>query len=177
MSASIGVRRGPGDETADDLLRERRRGDVRRQAPGQGTLGDLRVEDVRRRARAAGDGGARSGRRSSGASSLCTTSRSSISRRGALYGVEALLRWEHPQYGLLLPQHFIPLAEETGLIVAARRWVLDEACRQVQAWRLAYPHVPLSVSVNISGRQLQGAGDRGGARATPSPPAAWIRRR
>ena len=77
---------------------------------------------------------------------------------GSLYGVEALLRWDHPQYGLLLPQHFIPLAEETGLISHLGGWVLAEACRQVQGWRLAYPHIQLSVSVNISGRQLQGAG-------------------
>jgi EAL domain-containing protein (putative c-di-GMP-specific phosphodiesterase class I) len=75
---------------------------------------------------------------------------------GAIDGVEALVRWEHQTYGHLLPQHFIPLAEETGLIVKLGRWVLDEACRQVQAWRTAYPHNQLSVSINISSRQLQG---------------------
>jgi EAL domain-containing protein (putative c-di-GMP-specific phosphodiesterase class I) len=77
---------------------------------------------------------------------------------GTLDGVEALVRWDHPTYGRLLPQHFVPLAEETGLIVKLGGWVLDESCRQVQAWRLAYPETPLSVSVNISGRQLQGPG-------------------
>jgi EAL domain-containing protein (putative c-di-GMP-specific phosphodiesterase class I) len=77
---------------------------------------------------------------------------------GNLYGVEALLRWEHPQFGRLLPPHFIPLAEETGLIVQLGAWVLGEACRQVNAWRRDYPQMSLSVSVNISGRQLQGAG-------------------
>jgi EAL domain-containing protein (putative c-di-GMP-specific phosphodiesterase class I) len=76
----------------------------------------------------------------------------------AIYGVEALLRWEHPQYGRLLPQHFVPLAEETGLIVQLGAWVLAEACRQVQAWRGTYGHIPLTISVNISGRQLQGVG-------------------
>jgi EAL domain-containing protein (putative c-di-GMP-specific phosphodiesterase class I) len=77
---------------------------------------------------------------------------------GAIYGVEALLRWEHPQFGRLLPQHFVPLAEETGLIVQLGAWVLAEACRQLQVWRAAYPELALAVSVNISGRQLQGLG-------------------
>jgi EAL domain-containing protein (putative c-di-GMP-specific phosphodiesterase class I) len=77
---------------------------------------------------------------------------------GDIYGVEALLRWEHPQFGRLLPQHFVPLAEETGLIVQLGAWVLAEACRQLQIWRAAHPEHRLAVSVNISGRQLQGAG-------------------
>jgi diguanylate cyclase (GGDEF)-like protein/PAS domain S-box-containing protein len=77
---------------------------------------------------------------------------------GGIYGVEALLRWEHPQFGRLLPQHFVPLAEETGLILQLGSWVLDEACRQLQVWRAAHPELQLSVSVNISGRQLQGEG-------------------
>ncbi len=79
-------------------------------------------------------------------------------RSGDIYGVEALLRWEHPQFGRLLPQHFVPLAEETGLIVQLGSWVLAEACRQLQVWRAAHPEHTLAVSVNISGRQLQGAG-------------------
>ncbi len=73
---------------------------------------------------------------------------------GKLEGIEALVRWEHPQFGHLLPQHFVPLAEETGLIVRMGRWVLREACRQAQVWRSAFPETPLTVSVNISGRQL-----------------------
>ena len=77
---------------------------------------------------------------------------------GGIHGVEALLRWEHPQFGRLLPQHFIPLAEETGLIVQLGAWVLGEACRQLQAWRATNPRLSLAVSVNISGRQLQGTG-------------------
>ena len=79
-------------------------------------------------------------------------------KSGGIYGVEALLRWEHPRFGRLLPQHFVPLAEETGLIVQLGAWVLAEACRQIQVWRTAYPELGLAVSVNISGRQLQGAG-------------------
>ena len=77
---------------------------------------------------------------------------------GAVYGVEALVRWEHPTFGHLLPQHFIPVAEETGLIVRLGDWVLAEACRQVAEWRETWPGTQLAVSVNISGRQLQGAG-------------------
>jgi diguanylate cyclase (GGDEF)-like protein/PAS domain S-box-containing protein len=73
---------------------------------------------------------------------------------GRLEGIEALVRWEHPEFGHLLPQHFVPLAEETGLIVRMGRWVLREACRQMQVWRAAFPEAPLTVSVNISGRQL-----------------------
>jgi EAL domain-containing protein (putative c-di-GMP-specific phosphodiesterase class I) len=58
----------------------------------------------------------------------------------------------------MLPQHFIPLAEETGLIVRLGGWVLRTAFRQVQQWRATHPHIPLAVSVNISGRQLEERG-------------------
>ena len=77
---------------------------------------------------------------------------------GGIYGVEALIRWEHPQFGRLLPQHFIPLAEETGVIVQLGSWVLGEACRQLQVWQAAHPRLSLAVAINISGRQLQGSG-------------------
>ena len=76
-------------------------------------------------------------------------------RTGAIDGVEALLRWEHPERGLLGPGDFIKVAEETGLIVPIGSWVLDQACRQVQRWHAASDRTqPLRVSVNISGRQL-----------------------
>ena len=157
VSASIGLAAASRDETADDLLRN---ADVamyaaKRRGKGRSETYESRMyADVRARLE------------------MEAALRTAIERceltlyyqpivnleSGSLYGVEALLRWEHPQYGLLLPQHFIPLAEETGLISHLGGWVLAEACRQVQAWRLAYPHIQLSVSVNISGRQLQGAG-------------------
>jgi diguanylate cyclase (GGDEF)-like protein len=69
-----------------------------------------------------------------------------------LVGVEALLRWQHPRYGLVSPVDFIPLAETNGHIVALGRWVLGEACRQAAAWRAA--GLPLVVAVNISAGQF-----------------------
>jgi EAL domain-containing protein (putative c-di-GMP-specific phosphodiesterase class I) len=69
-----------------------------------------------------------------------------------LTGVEALLRWRHPLRGVLSPGEFVPIAEESGLIVPIGRWVLAEACRQAAAWR-ERGH-PIGVSVNVSARQL-----------------------
>jgi EAL domain-containing protein (putative c-di-GMP-specific phosphodiesterase class I) len=74
---------------------------------------------------------------------------------GTIVGVEALLRWQHPERGLLRPAEFISLAEETGLILPIGRWALQEACRQAKRWREADPdRPPLTVAVNLSARQL-----------------------
>jgi diguanylate cyclase (GGDEF)-like protein/PAS domain S-box-containing protein len=73
---------------------------------------------------------------------------------GAVRGVEALVRWEHPQFGHLLPQHFIPLAEETGLITQVGNWVLRQACRQLMAWRDEGMSPELRIAVNVSSREL-----------------------
>ena len=70
-------------------------------------------------------------------------------------GVEALMRWQHPARGAIPPAAFIPLAEESGLIVPLGRWVLGEACGQAAAWRRAMGDAAPYVAVNISGRQLQ----------------------
>lgn len=75
-------------------------------------------------------------------------------RSGRIVGVEALLRWRHPVRGLVLPLEFVPVAEETGLIVPIGEFVLDTACRQVMRWRNQGMQ-DLWVSVNISGRQFQ----------------------
>jgi diguanylate cyclase (GGDEF)-like protein/PAS domain S-box-containing protein len=73
---------------------------------------------------------------------------------GTLHSFEALLRWKHPQRGEVLPGEFIPLAEETGLIVPIGRWILEQTCRQAQAWREA-GRPDLRVSFNLSSRQLR----------------------
>src|SRR5487761_1699673 len=76
---------------------------------------------------------------------------------GAIVGCEALVRWQHPSRGFVLPDTFIPLAEETGMITAIDTWVLHAACAQVAAWR-ASGLADLLLAVNISGRDL-GRGD------------------
>jgi EAL domain-containing protein (putative c-di-GMP-specific phosphodiesterase class I) len=73
---------------------------------------------------------------------------------GRLTEVEALLRWDRPGHGLMSPAAFIPLAEETGLVVPIGRWVINEACRQARAWNTAY-RSELIMSVNLSARQFQ----------------------
>jgi diguanylate cyclase (GGDEF)-like protein len=157
VTASIGVATSTAGETADDLLRNADMAmyAAKRRGKGRAATYESRMyTDIRQRL------------------DLEAALRAAIERNelllhyqpivhlqgGAIYGAEALLRWEHPQFGRLLPQHFIPIAEETGLIVQVGEWVLREACRQLQAWRRAHAHVPLAVSINISGRQLQGAG-------------------
>jgi EAL domain-containing protein (putative c-di-GMP-specific phosphodiesterase class I) len=72
---------------------------------------------------------------------------------GALKEFEALIRWRHPQHGLVPPTEFISVAEETGLIIPIGRWILEEACRQIAVWQKKF-HFPYSVSVNLSAKQL-----------------------
>lgn len=74
---------------------------------------------------------------------------------GKITGFEALLRWQHPDRGLLSPAEFIPIAEETGLIVPLGYWVLRTACYQARAWQRSFPtNPPLTISVNLSTKQF-----------------------
>ena len=157
VSASIGVATASPGDTADDLLRN---ADVamyaaKRRGKGRSETYELRMyADVRERLEMEA-----ALRTALETNQLSLHFQPIVSlKTGALYGVEALVRWDHPSRGHLLPQSFITLAEETGLIVPLGAWVLTEACRQVQEWRALFPETPLCVSVNISGRQLQGGG-------------------
>ncbi|MNV24929.1 Phytochrome-like protein cph2 [compost metagenome] len=77
-------------------------------------------------------------------------------QNGRLIGMEALLRWNHPEHGPIAPDHFVPLAEKTGMIVDIGRWVLNEACRQTQVWHSEHV-IDWRVSVNASVFQLNAA--------------------
>ncbi len=99
------------------------------------------------------------------------------SRDGRLIGFEALLRWQHPTRGLVFPDGFIPICEETGFILPLGRWVLQQACSQLAAWQ-ATGLAPLLISVNVSPRQLRSpefVGDVQLALASTGVPAALLK--
>ncbi len=74
---------------------------------------------------------------------------------GRIAGFEALVRWQHPQHGFISPEEFIPVAEETGLIIELGKWIFQEACRQLAIWQVQFPvEPPLTLSVNLSGEQF-----------------------
>ncbi len=78
-------------------------------------------------------------------------------RTGRIAGAEALVRWRHPERGLVAPSEFMPLAEETGLIVSIGQMVLEEACRQARTlWEQDSGETPLMMYVNLSARQFRG---------------------
>jgi EAL domain-containing protein (putative c-di-GMP-specific phosphodiesterase class I) len=91
--------------------------------------------------------------RASRPASLCSTT-NRRSTRNRLTGAEALIRWKHPWRNILPPGEFIPLAEETGLILPLGKWVLEAACAQIAAWSERRQSARLSISVNISARQF-----------------------
>jgi EAL domain-containing protein (putative c-di-GMP-specific phosphodiesterase class I) len=73
---------------------------------------------------------------------------------GRIIGIEALARWHHPKQGMLLPGHFIPIAEKTGAILPLGRWVIDQVCRQINAWRTEQLTPPI-VALNVSALQMK----------------------
>ncbi|MGE0349366.1 sensor domain-containing protein [Hydrogenophaga sp.] len=78
-----------------------------------------------------------------------------VDRVGIITGVEALVRWQHPQRGLIFPADFIPVAEDTGLILPLGQWVLETACEQLAAWAGSAQTASLSIAVNVSVRQFR----------------------
>ena len=80
-----------------------------------------------------------------------------VDQADKISGVEALLRWQHPEYGMLNPDDFIPLAEETGLILPLGQWVLETACSQLVSWRDKPETAHLTIAVNVSIRQFRQA--------------------
>ena len=73
---------------------------------------------------------------------------------GRLIGLEALLRWQHPRFGLLSPGRFLPILESSGLIHSAGEWVIETACRQLAAWQRSFELPDLSIAINVSPQQL-----------------------
>lgn len=153
ISASIGIALGDGEHNqAEDLLRN---ADVAMyRAKGRGGKGRAQVFDAGMHAHTqsllqleaelslAVERG-----------ELCIHYQPIVSvHDGAVAGFEALLRWEHPERGLLPPEAFMPVAEESGLIAAIDSWALKESCRQLRQWQRWHPS--LTVSVNVSGKQF-----------------------
>jgi diguanylate cyclase (GGDEF)-like protein len=73
---------------------------------------------------------------------------------GRTHAFEALIRWRHPVRGLVMPDNFLPVAEETGLVIPIGRWIIDECCRQLTAWQRAPGREDLRISINVSNRQF-----------------------
>jgi EAL domain-containing protein (putative c-di-GMP-specific phosphodiesterase class I) len=74
---------------------------------------------------------------------------------GRLIGLEALLRWQHPRFGLLAPARFLPILESSGLIHSAGEWVIETACRQLAGWQRKFELPDLSIAINVSPQQLK----------------------
>ncbi|HEU0078350.1 MAG TPA: EAL domain-containing protein [Longimicrobiaceae bacterium] len=153
-SASIGIALGGGEVRADDLLRDADTAMYRAKAEGKSRVAlfdaEMHAEAVARLHREADL------RRAIERDEIRIHYQPIVSLdTGRLLGFEALARWEHPVEGLLYPAEFIPMAEETGLIVQVGARVLSGACRQLREWLDAWPeHPPLMLSVNLSARQF-----------------------
>ena len=158
VSASIGIALARGGESAMELVRDadtamyrakergRARYEVFDEATRRRVLTRLRVENDLRRALEREE------------FSLHYQPIVAMSDR-SIVGVEALIRWQHPDRGLVSPAEFVPVAEQNGLIEPIGRWVLERACRQAALWHAARPDSrPMEIAVNLSAVQLASAG-------------------
>ena len=156
-SVSIGIAFSEGDESPQDLIRHADIAMYRAKARGKARYEIFDpAMDLAARQRLRLENGLR---RRLPRGELCVYYQPEVEiESGRLVGMEALVRWRHPERGLISPAEFIGVAEETGLIVPIGRWVLSEACRQAKEWQTKYRRdLALMVSVNLSGKHLQQA--------------------
>jgi diguanylate cyclase (GGDEF)-like protein/PAS domain S-box-containing protein len=153
---SIGIALFAGDEDAvDDLLKRADLAMYQSKAAGRNTLRffDPDMQTVVT-ARAALEADFRDGLRHE---QLLLHYQGQVDHRGKLLGAEALVRWQHPRRGLVSPAEFIPMAEETGLILPLGQWVLDAACKQLVRWAQHAQTAHLTLAINVSARQFRHA--------------------
>jgi diguanylate cyclase (GGDEF)-like protein len=156
LSGSVGVAVSTGGETGDELIRNADAAMYTAKANGRGRCA-LYGEDMHRTALSRLET-ERDLRQALAAGQLVNHYQPKCSlSTGAMVGAEALVRWSHPVRGLVRPADFIPVAEETGLIVPLGEWVLATACHQLAPWR-GDGHVPMGIAVNVSPRQLSAPG-------------------
>jgi diguanylate cyclase (GGDEF)-like protein len=157
ITASVGIALARGGERADELVRDADTAMYRAKEGGRARY-ELFDDDLRARAvsRLRMETELR---RSMDRRELWLAYQPVVSLRDeTIVSVEALLRWRHPERGLIPPAEFVPIAEETGLIESIGSWVLDEACRQAAQWHAAMPdRAPVAISVNLSAVQIANA--------------------
>ena len=154
IRASIGIAISDGLQDTDDLIRNADTAMYAAKAGGKGRS-ELFVPDMHERAMAQFEMQADLERAITDEEFVVHYQPIVALESGKVLGVEALVRWRHPDRGVLGPIEFIRVAEETGLIVPIGRWVLEQACRQTAAWRATCPAAAdMWVSVNLSTRQL-----------------------
>ncbi|MCK7577346.1 MAG: GGDEF domain-containing phosphodiesterase [Chromatiales bacterium] len=154
IGGSIGISLYPDDgDNAAQLIRNADAAMYQAKNQGRNTYRFYTQSLTNAANRAAVHGNQTSGARWNAESSSSTINHRFAPATGAIIAVEALLRWQHPDLGLLSPAEFIPLAEETGLIVPLGAWVLEAACAQIKQWQASgLDH--LGLAVNISTRQF-----------------------
>jgi len=155
VTASIGIALADGHQEADALLRDADAAMYRAKQRGRARY-DVFDDDLRMRALARGRT-ENELRRALDFHELRLVYQPVVDlREERMTGVEALLRWDHPQRGLVMPEEFIPVAEESGMIERIGQWVLEEALRDAARWEQTRPdRAPLRVGVNVSVQQLQ----------------------